>query len=513
MPGETTLTFLRRFAGSAASAVLLAGTAAAALTVDIRAASAQTLEIATDASPTGLDPHVATAFSTQLITNVVYEGLTAIDKDLRVVPALATEWTVGDEGKTYTFKLRPNVTFHDGKPMTSADVAASVKRITDPKTGSPLASRFTVIDAVETPDAGTVVFKLKEPSAPLLSQLAQLSILPAEPGVDLGRRTVGTGPFKLARWVPDTYLQLDKHAGYWDQGLPKLASVKFNIVPDATARQTGLSGGTYHLLPVVDAATAQALANRPNVKVEQTLDLAYTLVGLNTSKPPFDNAKVREAVNTAIDRGQIVQAVYFGKAQPAGPVSPALTDWAVPTTEFACYKPDPAKARQLLQEAGLSAPVKFTMNVIGTVPAAVEAAQVVQAQLGQAGFQVELNVQEQGRFIQDWRNANFDAFASLNGGNVDPDDYLYRTFRTGGSTNVFKFSDPQLDSLLDRARATSDKGQRQALYRQAQTALACQGPVAHLAYGQFFTAVRTNVEGYEVTATRSTRSLRSVSLK
>jgi peptide/nickel transport system substrate-binding protein len=493
---------LRTAAAAASLAVLLMGSA-----------SAQTLEIATDASPSGLDPHLATAFATILINGNIYEGLTAIDTDLRTVPALATGWTVTDEGKTYTFKLRPNVTFHNGKVMNSADVAASVRRVVNPQTGSPLASRFVVIDTVETPDADTVVFKLKEPSAPLLSQLATLSILPAEPGVDLGRQTVGTGPFKLAQWVPDTYLMLEKHAGYWESGLPKLGALKFNIVPDSTARQVGLAGGTYHLIPVVEPAIAQTLQGRPGVQVQSTQDLAYTLIGINTTKPPFDNPAVREAINTAVDRSQIVQAVLFGRGEPGGPLSPGLKDWTVPVSEFPCYKPDAAKARQLLQGAGVALPLKVTMNVIGSLPLAVESSQVVQAQMNQAGFEVTLNVQEQGRFIQDWRASNFEVFASLNGGGVDPDDYLYRTFRTGGSTNVFKYTDPQLDALLDRARSTADMGQRQALYRQAQQALACRGPIAHLTYSTLFAAHRQNVEGFTVMPTRSTRSLRSASLK
>jgi peptide/nickel transport system substrate-binding protein len=493
---------LRTAAAAASLAVLLMGSA-----------SAQTLEIATDASPSGLDPHLATAFATILINGNIYEGLTAIDTDLRTVPALATEWTVTDEGKTYTFKLRPNVAFHNGKVMTSADVAASVRRVVNPQTGSPLASRFVVIDTVETPDAGTVVLRLKEPSAPLLSQLASLAVLPAEPGVDLGRQTVGTGPFRLTQWVPDTFLMLEKHAAYWEAGLPKLGALKFNIVPDATARQVGLAGGTYHLIPVVEPAIAQTLQGRPGVQVQNTQDLAYTLIGINTTKPPFDNPAVREAINTAVDRSQIVQAVLFGRGEPGGPLSPGLKDWAVPTSEFPCYRPDAAKARQLLQGAGVTLPLKVTMNVIGSLPLAVESSQVVQAQMNQAGFEVTLNVQEQGRFIQDWRASNFEVFASLNGGGVDPDDYLYRTFRTGGSTNVFKYSDPQLDALLDRARSTADMGQRQALYRQAQQALACRGPIAHLTYSTLFAAHRQNVEGFTVMPTRSTRSLRSASLR
>src|SRR5205814_4044558 len=141
---------------------------------------------------------------------------------------------------------------------------------------------------------------------------------------------------------------------------------------------------------------ALTLKGNANVKLIQTQDLAYTLIGLNASKPPFDNAKVREAVNYAIDRGKLVQAAYFGQGVPGGPLSPALSDWATPVDKFACYKPDAAKAKALLKEAGVNGDLPVTINVLGSIQVVKDVAQVVQAQLNQAGFKAELNVQEQG---------------------------------------------------------------------------------------------------------------------
>jgi peptide/nickel transport system substrate-binding protein len=475
-------------------------------------ARAQVLEIATDQSPVGLDPQVATSFATQLITSTIYEGLTAIDADLHVVPALAASWTVSDDGRTYRFQLRPGAAFHNGRALTAADVVASIARVRDPKTGSPYASRFVSVASVEPDGDSAVRVTLEQPSAPFLAQLAALAIIPPEAISDIARRPVGTGPFRFREWVPDTYIGLDRNPAYWDQGHPALAGIKFDIVPEAATRQLGIQSGTYRMVPTLDAATVAALQGQSRVKVLQTQDLAYSVIGLNASKPPFDKPEVREAVNLAIDRGEIVDAAYFGKGVPAGPLSPALRDWALPVSAFDCYRSDPAKARKLLQDAGLTLPVKITLNVLGSLRQVVDVAQVVQAAMNKAGFEVTLNVQEQGKFIQDWRGGNFEAFASLNSGGPDPDDYFGRTFATGGATNVFKYSNPALDKLLTDARASLDPAARKQMYDEAQRILACRGPAVHLAYGTLFTAVRADVQGFRPNPTRSLRGLRDASI-
>ena len=481
---------------------------AAALVAAPLVGRAQVLEIATDQSPLGLDPHVATSFATQLVTSTIYEGLTAVDAGLQVVPALAQSWTVSSDGTTYHFVLRQGAVFHSGRAVTAADVAASIARVRDARTGSPYASRFTAVTAVEPDGDGALTITLSEPSAPFLAQLATLAIVPPEAVATLARQPVGTGPFVFRQWVPDTFIALDRNPRYWAAGLPKLAGLKFDIVPEAATRQLGVAGGTYRMVPALDAASAAALAGAPDVEVQHTDDLAYSVLGLNATRPPFDKPEVREAMNTALDREQLVQAAYYGQAVPAGPLSPALKAWALPVSEFPCYHTDPARAVALLKQAGLTPPVAITINVLGSLQQVVDVAQVVQAQLDQAGFAVTLNVQEQGRFIADWRAGNFQAFASLNSGGPDPDDYFGRSFATGGATNVYKYSDVKLDGILAEARAKTDPATRKTLYDDAQRILACQGPAVHLAYGTLFTATRADVSGFTPSATRSLRGLR-----
>lgn len=476
---------------------------------------AQVLEIAVDSSPAGLDPHIITAFTSfQVVNGTIYEGLTAINKDLRIVPALAKSWTVSPDGKVYTFSLASGVTFHDGAAMEAADVVASLNRVLSKDIASPLASRLAAMEKAVAKDANTVEVTLKEASAPFLTALASIAVVPRsfEGNKDgLQRQPVGTGPFKFKEWQPNSFIELAKHAAYWSKGQPKLDGVKFSIVPESATRQVGITSGQYAMLANIDAATALQVKGRPGVKIAETMELAYTLVGMNTSKPPFDNPKVREALNYALDRQEIVQAGLFGAGVPGGPLSPALKDWAVDVKNFPCFTPSAAKAQELLKSAGITMPLSVTLLVLPRQDIR-DIAQVVQAQMNKAGFKVELKIPELGQFVQDWRNSNFEGFVSTNAGSVDPDDYFYRTFRSGGSTNVFKYSNSEVDKLLDTARAELDQTVRKASYGKVQSLLSCDGPAAFMTYGQLFTATRTNVQGFDIIANRSLATLADTSL-
>lgn len=479
-------------------------------------AQAQTLEIAVDQSPVGLDPHIATAFSTFAVVGQIYDALVEVNPDLQIEPSLAESWEVSDDGLTYTFTLRDDVVFHNGRAMTAEDVVYSYERLMAEETGSPLASRFEQVESVEATDDHTVVFTLSSAFAPFLSNLTNLTVIPQEVVEEHGNLqqvAVGTGPFMLEEWVPDTYILLRANPEYYREGQPGVDALRYHIVPEASTRAAGLRTGTYHFLPEVDPATAETLRGTANVTLLSTQDLAYSLLGLNVTQEALSNPQVREAINLAINRDEIVEAVYFGNAVPAGPLSPALTDWAVSTDAFECYGADPEAARALLAEAGY--PDGFDLEIItfGTRRDVSDLAQVLQAQLQDAGINATLDVQEFGTFVQNWRNSDFEAFVSLNAGSIDPDGYFYRTFHTGGSTNVYQYSNEEVDRLLEQGQTTTDQEERYDIYAQLQQILACEGPVVHAAYGTLFTAHRDSLEGFEQIPTRSLRFLRNVTLR
>jgi peptide/nickel transport system substrate-binding protein len=479
------------------------------------AASAATLDVAMDTSPAGLDPHLVTAFNSVLIVQSnIYQGLTDTTAGLQVVPNLADSWEISADGLTYTFKLHAGVTFHDGSTFDAEDVAASIRRVQSTEIASPLASRISPITGIEVLDPLTVRFTLNAPFAPLLSSLAGIAIVPAEAETNkeaLQQVPVGTGPFKFAEWQPNGFISLVKFDGYREAGKPHVDEVKFHFVPEAATRQVGLASGEYDMLPSIDPATALQLQGQPGITVHQTRDLGYTLVGMNVTRGPLGDARVREAVNMLLDRQEIIDGALFGSGVPGGPLSPALVDWALPTSEYACYTQNVDGAKALLAAAGVTGPVKIVMKVLPRQDTR-DIAQVVQQQLAAGGFEVELVNQEIGQFVQDWRNSDFDMFVSANGGSVDPDQYFYRTFYSGGSTNVFKYDDAGLNALLDTGRNVTDPAARKAAYDAAQRQLACTGPIAHIAYGALSTATGPNVSGFEINPLGRLTSLVDVTL-
>lgn len=478
-------------------------------------AQSGSLELAVPQAPVGLDPHLVTAFSSIAILGQIYDGLLEINADLQLEPALAESWTVSADGLSYTFDLRDGVTFHNGRALTSADVVYSFERIMAEATGSPVASRFSQVAAVEAPDADTVVFTLAESFAPFLANLPSLTVVPqevVEANGDLQQVAVGTGPFTLGDIIPDTSVTLNANPDYYRAGEPGVASIRYNVVPEGSTQAAGLRNGTYDMLPVVAPATAETLRGAPGVTMLEVQELAYSLVGMNTTRQPLTDARVRMALNMAINRDEIVEAVYFGNAVPGGPLSPGLADWALDTDEFGCYAYDPDGARALLAEAGAS-DLSLEILAFGTLQVVSDLAQVVQAQLADVGIDAEVNIAEFGTFVQRWRNSDFDLFVSLNGGNIDPDGYLYRTFTTGGSTNVFLYSNAQIDAMLDAGRVNADLNTRRGIYQQVQRLLACNGPIAHVAYGTLFTAVADGVDGFQQMPTQGLRYLRNVTLR
>jgi len=475
---------------------------------------AASLDVAIDSSPAGLDPHLITAFnSVVIVQSTVYEGLTKVQQDLSIAPGLAESWDVSDDSLKYTFTLPADVTFHDGSTMDAEDVAASIRRVQNEDIASPLASRVSPITGINVVDPQTIELSLDAPFAAILSSLSGIAIVPAEFETDkeaLQKTPAGTGPFKFSEWAPNSHISLVKFDDYREEGLPKLDEVKVNFVPESATRQVGLGNGDYDILPGVDPATALQLQANPDITIQQTQDVSYTLLGMNTTRGKLGDAKVRQAVNLLLDREEIIAGALFGAGVPAGPLSPALATWALDTGEYSCYERNVEQAKTLLKEADAEE-AEFSILVLPRQDAK-DIAQVIQQQLADGGITVELVNKEIGEFVQDWKNSDFDFFVSANGGSPDPDEYFYRTFKTDGSTNVFKYTDAEIDAWLDEGRQLTDPAARKGVYDQVQRKLACEGPIAHIAYGNLSTAVNNSVTGFEIYSNGRLASLINVTV-
>lgn len=462
-----------------------------------------------------LDPHVATAFSSFQVLDLVYESLLRLDpRTLRLEPNLAQSWSVSPDGLTYTFRLRRDATFHDGSQVDATDVKYTIERILDPATKSPQASFLEPVREVTVVDPFTVRIVLKRPYAPFLSILTGpgRGIVPVnfeEKVRDPRTQALGSGPYRLERFSTSS-VRLVRHDRYWrrDAGgvrLPYADAVEFRVIPDPATLRAALRAGEVDLIVGfgVDVTAAQALAGVGGIRVQSAPDLAYSLVGIQNERGPLGDVRVRQALSLAIDRAAIGRIVYSGRAAVAGPIPPTLEEWQpLPPARLPNYTPNPARAGQLLQQAGAGR-ISLRVMPIPTVPEALQIAQVLREQLARVGVSLEIEQVDFATFLSRWRASQFDLFVSLNGGAIDPDLHLFRHIHSTGSTNVFKFKDAAVDALLDQGRTTLDTARRVRIYRELQVQIAEKVPFLFVNYADVFAASRTQLQGFVLSSTRS----------
>src|SRR5690554_490333 len=349
--------------------LLIAGAAAAQQHGGVLRAGFQT-------DPVGLDPHITNATSTRNMLENTYEGLVRFDSSLQVLPGLAESWEASEDGLAWTFHLRPDVTFHDGSPLTASDVAFSINRIKDPAIASPRGDDFAVVDSIDVADDLTVVFNLNQPFAPLLSKLAAtLNVIVPQHVVeaegDLQNTIVGTGPFRFVEYLPQTRMVLERNPDYWrtDEAgnqLPYLDGIEIIFYPDPTARTTAIQTGSADWIEYVPAPDIDILAADPDVELVGGIAANFRTIYLNASEPPFDNVLVRQAMSHAIDEQAIVDVALFGTGDvvATGTTIPADNFYGVDSSPY--IGRDVERASQLLEEAGYADGFEFDLYVTST---------------------------------------------------------------------------------------------------------------------------------------------------
>ena len=470
------------------------------------------------AEPKSLDPSAVTAVNDFRILVNVYDGLTRYkDGTLEVEPALAESWTISDDGTVYTFKLREGVTFHDGSPFNAEAVKFHFERMLNEDhpyhdTGPfPLSFFFSSVDTITAVDDMTVEFKLKEPYAPFLSNLAYptgLIVSPAavkEYGADFGRHPSGTGAYKFAEWEANSRVVVEKNPDYWD-GAPDLEAIIYRPITDANTRIAEmLSGGLDIMVEVPPDSLAQFRTDDNFTVYEQAGPHVWFLI-LNAKEGPFANKEIRQAANYAINKKALVENILQGTAEvAAGPTPPAFA-WAY-NDSLQPYPYDPEKAKQMLADAGYDgSPVTFYVTEGGSGmldPIAMGTA--IQADLEAVGMDVNIETYEWNTFLGKV-NPGLEGkadMAEMAWMTNDPDTLPFLALRTEafpdkGGFNSGYYSNPKVDELLEEARRATDQGKRAELYKQMQEIVQEDAPWVFVANWKQNAVTKTSVENFKL---------------
>ena len=472
------------------------------------------------ADPVGLDPHTTDATATRNQLENVYDTLVAFDAAGKIVPSLATRWTTSKDSLTWTFTLRPGVVFHNGRALEASDVAFSIGRIKDPATKSPRSGDFELVKSITAPNRSTVVMVLSKPYSPLLSKLAfSLNVIvPKEAVATLGTRPVGTGPFTFAEYLPQTRMVLKKNPNYWGKDargmkLPYLDGITYSYLPDATARVTALKTGTVDWIEYVPATDITPLKANPQVTVAGGPSANYRSLFFNVAQKPLDDSRVRRAIAYAINNQEIVDVALLGTGGlPArGTTLPNGSYYASPDNSYG--KPDLAKAKALLAQAGYPNGFTLELKVTSTYDFLRAPAEIIQAQLAPLGIKVNITASEFSVYLPDILKKNYMATILGESGQGDPDDYLYTPFASDSGGNLTNFKDAALDKLLDQGRQTADPAARKAIYAQVQKRLVDLSPMVFLYSSTQYEATSKRVQGYRHFPNTSYLGLRTTWLK
>jgi dipeptide transport system substrate-binding protein len=495
-------------------------------------AAAKTLVFCSEGSPEGFNPSLYTAGTTfdassRQIFNKLVEfaiGTTNIE------PALAESWEVSDDGLEYTFHLRRGVkwqttqNFTPSREFNADDIVYSFMRQWDkdhPYHGvSGGAYEYfngmsmpELIKAIEKVDDYTVKFVLNRPEAPMIANLAMdfASILSAEYAdkmmeagtpekVDL--EPVGTGPFQLVDYQKDAVIRYQAHPDYWE-GKAAIDNLTFAITPDASVRYQKLKAGECHVMPYPNPADLEAMAADPDINLLEQEGLNVGYLGYNTQQPPFDNPKVRKALNMAINKEAIIDGVFQGAGKVAkNPIPPTIWSYNDETVDDP-YDPDAARA--MLAEAGVSdlkakiwaMPVQRPYN-----PNARRMAELIQSDWAQIGVEAEIVTFEWGEYLERSKDVNRDGAILLGwtGDNGDPDNFLAVLLGCDavGGANRAQWCYKPFDDLIKQAKTVSDNDQRTEIYKQAQIVFKEQAPWATIAHSVVFKPVRKEVKNFKI---------------
>jgi peptide/nickel transport system substrate-binding protein len=501
--------------GSSPTTAAPAATTAGSATTAPAASSAGTpkkggaIKAELDSDIANLDPMPSSLLVDRQVLYNIYDSLVAIDKDLKIIPSLAESWQTPDP-KTYIFKLRQGVKYHDGSDFNADSVKWNIERYLNDK-ASRRGPEIGSIQSVEVMDPYTVKFNLKAAFAPLLANLVDragmmVSQKAAEAGgQDFTRKPVGagTGAFTFVEWVKDDHITLARNPNYWKKDasgtqLPYLDKVTIRPIVDETVALTNIKTGDIDIGYVVPAKDYASVKAGKDLVLQETPGLGYASIVLNVQAEPFNKKEFRQAFAEALDRDQIMKTVFFGVGKAAfGPIAPP--SWAFDDS-YKPYTGNVAKAKQYLAAGGKPDGFTCEMKITAGSPTTTQLAQLMKDQVAKAGIIMNLVQLDFPTLVADTQARKYQANLVGWSGRIDPDGNIYNMLHTGAAGNDSQYSNPQADDLMDKARAENDQGQRKELYQQLQKIVVDDAPLIYYRFPISFMLSRPNVQGMTLTA-------------
>lgn len=467
--------------------------------VDLGAGAADALIAAIAGEPDQLDPHKTTSYFSFEVLENVFDTLVEPDGNLQIQPALARAWEVSPDQLTWTFHLRPGVTFHDGTPLTADDVVFSYRRIIDEQLAN--SDKFSSVAAVDAPDPNTVVIRVDRPTPNMLTNLGGFKgmAIVSRANVESGRiatQPVGTGPFRFLGQKSGDSISLAANPNYWD-GPPGVSGVTYRFISEPSTALSALQAGEIDWTDSVPPQRVTQLRDDESLELAVTPSNDYWYLALNEAREPWNDVRVRQAVAYAVDRDAIVQATSYGTAAVNQLAIPQGNPWFTP---YDRYRDDGEQgletARTLLREAGAQ-PRELDMLVTTEYPETVTAAQIIADNLAPLDISVKIRTVDFATWLDEQNSGNFDMLMMGWLGNIDPDDFYYAQHHTDGTSNAQKFSDPEVDRLLDAGRVETDEAARKEQYAGAATLIADKVSYIYLYNPSVIQAWNPALSGYE----------------
>lgn len=483
---------------------LFLSSTALALSLIAGMAQAADLRIALQDDPDILDPAQSRSFVGRIVYASLCDKLVDLNQNAEIVPMLATDWSTSEDGLKLVLNLREGVKFHDGEPMDAAAVAYTLNRNLTLKE-SRRKSELGSVEKVEATGPLQVTLTLKAPDASLLAQLSDRAGMIVSPkaaeaaGADFGLKPVCAGPFKFVERIAQDRIVLERFADYWDKDRIHFDKVTFVPIPDTTVRLANLQSGDVHLVDRIAATDAEAVRQNSALGYAEVVGLGSMGIYVNTGfGPKADNVmaksvELRQAFSAAIDREAINQVVFSGTAlpgnQPWSPVSP----WY--NADIPVQPRDIERAKALVKAAGndrVQVQLEHHNN-----PVVTQTMQMIQAMVAEAGFDVQLVSTEFATLLTMQQEGNYVMSRGDWSGRADPDGNTHAFYHSKGGLNNFGYSNPEVDRLLDEARALSDPESRKQKYAEFASIITQELPIITLGHQKFLYGFTTKLEGFQ----------------